>query len=241
MKLDVYIIEGHTVDIRPASPKRPWMDATSRQFAYRCLPLNIANCFGWEIYCPEGFMTAWRGGDALDDLIVIHDNHSTVFAGSHFGHGVLTFTIPCLFKTDPDISLMVQGPINTPKDGIQALAGVVETDWAPYTFTMNWKFTRPGYVRFEKGEPFCHIFPVSCSDIENVEPKIKSFDTDPKLKEEYTQWSLSRKSFIEKLYTPGSEEQEKGWQKNYFRGQTPSGCPVHGINHRTKLKLKEFS
>ena len=39
---------------------------------------------------------------------------------------------------------MVQGPINRPKDGIAALPGIIETDWSPYSFTMNWMFTRPG-------------------------------------------------------------------------------------------------
>ena len=64
---------------------------------------------------------------------------------------------------------MVQGPINRPKDGIAALSGIIETDWSPYSFTMNWMFTRPGTpVRFEKGEPYCHIFPVSCGALERL-------------------------------------------------------------------------
>ena len=33
---------------------------------------------------------------------------------------------------------------------LQPLAGVVETDWLPFPFTMNWLFTQPGRVRFEK-------------------------------------------------------------------------------------------
>ena len=37
---------------------------------------------------------------------------------------------------------MVTGPFNQPKDAIQPLTAIVETDWAPFTFTMNWKFTR---------------------------------------------------------------------------------------------------
>ena len=68
----------------------------------------------------------------------------------------------------------MQGPINRPKDGIAALSGIIETDWSPYSFTMNWIFTRPDTpVRFEKGEPYCYIFPVSCGALEGLESNLK--------------------------------------------------------------------
>ena len=76
---------------------------------------------------------------------------------SHFGNGTITFSFPYLFRTPPGWSMLTMGSPNHVKDGIQALAGVVETDWLPFPFTMNWLFTRPGKVRFEKGEPFCFI------------------------------------------------------------------------------------
>ena len=46
MKLIAHVIDGHDVDIRPAPVERDWMDATNQRFAYRCLPLNIANAYG---------------------------------------------------------------------------------------------------------------------------------------------------------------------------------------------------
>jgi hypothetical protein len=49
MKLIAYLIDGQTIEIRPASARREWMDQTIDSFAYRCLPLNIANAHGWEI------------------------------------------------------------------------------------------------------------------------------------------------------------------------------------------------
>src|SRR5271165_1161304 len=47
-----YLHEGWQPLIRPAEPTRAWMDATPEAFAYRCLPLNIANAHGWEILPP---------------------------------------------------------------------------------------------------------------------------------------------------------------------------------------------
>jgi hypothetical protein len=80
---------------------------------------------------------------------------------------------------------MVQGPINRPKDGIAAFAGIIETDWAPYSFTMKWIFTQPGIsVRFEKGEPYCHIFPVQLGALETIQPELRLLSENPELKRE---------------------------------------------------------
>ena len=49
MDLICYLHDGWDPDIRPAEPRRDWMDETPEAFAYRCLPLNIANAHGWEI------------------------------------------------------------------------------------------------------------------------------------------------------------------------------------------------
>ncbi|WP_042832409.1 DUF6065 family protein, partial [Xanthomonas citri] len=47
MKLIAHVLDGHTLDIRPAPHERAWMDATEQRYAYRCLPLAIANAHGW--------------------------------------------------------------------------------------------------------------------------------------------------------------------------------------------------
>jgi len=141
-QLTAYIIDGHDVRIRPAPVERQWMDDSDRRFAYRCLPLNIANAHGWELLCTTAFSAIWDGGKSLDSVHVTVGPDATPSAISHFGSGILTFHVPCLFRTDPGIDLYATGPVNRPKDGIAALSGIIETDWSPYTFTMNWLFTR---------------------------------------------------------------------------------------------------
>ena len=116
MKLIAYVSDGHQLDVRPAPLERAWMNATDQRFAYRCLPLNIANAHGWEILCPSGFVAAWNGGKGKDAIEMFPDAGTTAPAVSHFGHGVLTFHVPCLFRTEEGFDLMVQGPINRPKD-----------------------------------------------------------------------------------------------------------------------------
>jgi hypothetical protein len=241
-KLIAYVIDGHTVDIRPAPMERAWMDATDQRFAYRCLPLNIANAHGWEILAPSGFSAYWDGRASKEAVHITPDPDATSPATSHFGHGVLTFHVPCLFRTEPGVDLIATGPLNRPKDGLAPLTGIIETDWAPYTFTMNWVFTRAQLVvRFERGEPFCHIFPVGRGLLEHIEPETRRLSEAPEIEREHKLWSESRDSFNADLRVAGSQAAQERWQKMYFRGLGPSGEPTSAEGHRSRIRLKPFA
>src|SRR5690349_11168623 len=139
MKLEAFVVDGKTIDLRPAPATRDWMDATNNSYAYRCLPLNIANAHGWEILCPAAFSAEWSGERELSALTVAVEDAKDGDeppAISHFGHGILTFRLQAIFRTEPGYDLMVQGPNNQPKDAISPLSGIIETDWSPYSFTM---------------------------------------------------------------------------------------------------------
>jgi len=242
MRLICYPVSGPAPKIIPAGPERGWMDATPGGYAYRCLPLNIANSHGWLILNPAAFVAQWDGTDAKDSVKIqaITGDATPLSASSHFGSGVLTITVPALFRTEPGYDLMVTGPINMPKDGIAALTGIVETDWSPSTFTMNWKFTRPHHVaRFDRDEPICMIFPIPRGLVEQTEPEIRSIDTAPEVKQAYEQWAESRRNFNAELMVPGSPAQKQKWQKDYFQGAPGFGnVPA---DHRTKIRPRNFS
>src|SRR5215469_5139020 len=139
------------------------MDRSPESFAYRCLPLNIANAHGWELLSPCGFEAEWNGGPAVQDVVVRPDPGTALRDAptALFGQGVITFHVDGLFRTPEGFNLWVGGPPNAMKDGLSPLGGVIETDWSPFSFTMNWRFTRPRHVvRFEENEPFCFLFPV---------------------------------------------------------------------------------
>lgn len=240
MQLTAYVLDGYELDIRPAPTERDWMNESPERFAYRCLPLNIANAYGWQIHNGWGFEAQWSGGAGQEKLIVTPDKGNAAPAISHFGGGALTFHVPCLFRTEPGYDLMVQGPTNAPKDAIAPLTGVVETDWAPYTFTMNWLFTRTDEkIRFERGEPFCHIFPVKRGEIERFEPQHRKLTENPDLQREMHVWKESRGALIEALKEPGASARES-WQKLYFKGLDPQGNPVKDAEHQTRLRVKTF-
>ena len=239
MKLTAYVLDGHTLDIRPAPRERDWMDATDQHYAYRCLPLAIANSHGWELLCQTGFMAEWTGGNGLDDVRVYADPGTHAPAISHFGYGVLTFHVPCLFRTGDGIGLMVGGPLNRPKDGIAGLTGIVETDWSPYTFTMNWRFTRPGRVRFQAGEPFCHLMPLQRDLVEDCQAEWRPISENAELDRLHRAWMESRGQFLADLNDPASKASRERWQRGYFRGVTGDRATPEP-DHRTKLRLPGF-
>lgn len=243
MELICYVRPDWEPLIRPASLKRDWMDATVDSYAYRCLPLNIANSHGWEILSPCGFAARWDGGPAASCLEIRLDPGTTdVFIPvSLFGSGVLTFHVEGLFRTEPGWNLWVGGPPNLPKDGIAPLNGVIETDWSPYTFTMNWKVTRLGeWVRFDKGEPFCFIMPIQRGVLDTVRPTIKPMSDDPDLEARFEQWMASRLAFHQQMDRARPVAEADTWQKAYYRGDNPDGS-AGAEDHQTKLRLCPFT
>jgi Family of unknown function (DUF6065)/Cupin-like domain len=241
MDLTCYVYPGWKPWIRPASSRRDWMDGSPESFAYRCLPLNIANAHGWEVLSPCGFSAEWNGGPEVDDVVVRLDGPAEPFAPvALFGQGVLTFHVQGLFRTPPGIDLWVGGPPNAGKDAIAPLGGVVETDWSPFTFTMNWRFTRPGQaVRFEAGEPFCLIFPLQRGLAESVRPRIADISEEPELKRQFEAWSASRDAFQARMASDPPAAPADKWQKFYYRGVDAEGAPGPS-DHRSKLRLAEF-
>jgi hypothetical protein len=218
------------VPIKPARRDRKWMDDTHQKFAYRCLPMVIANQFGWEILSRHQVRATWSGGSQKEDMTVeVLRGDGPSLWSSHFGSGVLTYSIPYLFRTPKDWNLMVRGPTNDPKDGIVGLDGVVETDWAHETFTMNWKFTRACTVEFDIGDPVCLIHPVQRGLLEMFEPEIRSLADDAELRQKYSDWSSGRGRFNEGLAKMEEPYVERGWEKDYFRK-----------SHQTKIDAPAF-
>ena len=69
------------------------MDAATQRHPYRCLPLVIANQCGWVLRNPTGFRAYWYGGPSRTDMELRFDSPENRIV-SHFGSGVVTFTIP---------------------------------------------------------------------------------------------------------------------------------------------------
>ena len=224
----------------PGRPTRAWMSATPNRFAYRCLPMVIANQWGWMIESRHRVEAVWDGSQQPEGLVVTSDGApKSIAATSHFGSGVLTFHVGFLFRTPPGFNLHVRGPANWPKDGACALEGIVETDWVDSTFTMNWKLTRPNHtIVFEAGEPIAMISPVRRGQLEEFLAEIQPLSANQEMFDNHVAWSKSRESFNADLKESESAAKKAGWQKDYTRGRTITGEAAP--EHQTALELKEF-
>jgi hypothetical protein len=224
------------------------MNQTPDSYAYRCLPLSIANAHGWEVRCPVSCEAEWNGGSSTDDIqITFAEGGNTFFVESHFGSGILTFNVGVIITTCPGYDLWVSGPVNEFKDGIQALSAVIETYWMPAVFTMNWKFTRPNLkVSFEKGEPFCFFFPIEHGLLERFKPTFKKISENLDLENQYNFARCERRLLpvlkvlkdkeLNKLQEKDLKRlQFQGW---YMRGELPDGTEI--VDHKKHIQPKPF-
>jgi hypothetical protein len=242
MDLTCFLHPGWQPLIRPAPAKRDWMDGTPESFAYRCLPLDIANAHGWELLNPCAFDACWNGQTDTGAVTIRPQSEAPVAnaATSLFGQGIITFHVPGIFRTPPGWNLWIGGSPNQPKDGIYPLTGVVETDWSPFTFTMNWRFTRPNHwVHFDAGEPICFFFPVQRALLDDIKPVLAPIDAEPGLRDRFQDWSKGRDAFVLRMANAPPPAPADKWQKHYYRGVDMSE-KQQIEDHRTRLRLKPF-
>ena len=183
----------------------------------------------------------WNGGiHARDTTLTALDGYAQLpqSAVSHFAYGIVTFHLWYLFRTQHGWNLFATGSFNSVKDGIAPLAGVIETDWLPYPFTMNWQMTRPGTVRFDRDEPLCMVFPVPHGMLEAVEPEILDLGDDPELKAQTMAWKERRDESMQKFNARDAATLKEAWQRFYLVGKMPDGSlPARHLHKRNSTRL----
>jgi hypothetical protein len=70
------------------------MEQTTHSFANRCPPMHIANRAGWFVLNDRALRAIWLGGTGSDAVLVEQEGNPPYAAISHFGCGILTFTMP---------------------------------------------------------------------------------------------------------------------------------------------------
>lgn len=235
--------DGTGWELQWADLKREWMEKTSNKFAYRCLPLTIANQLGFWVLNPVGFTAKWLGAP---DVVEFRFDKAGDFWGrsitNHFKYGIVTWNTPFLFRTRPVGSrVLITGAPNRFKHNAHPLTGLIESDWMVMSFTMNWQIMRPHEeVRFERGEPIFQAIPLArnpCLDLERAKVVYRRLDDDPALAAEYRTWVESRAHF-HKLQVEGKVSQDD-WQKHYFRGVTLEGGAAP-TTHHVKIRFPEI-
>jgi hypothetical protein len=190
--------EGWQLRVSPA--RRHWMDQAPH--AYKCLPLVIANQWGWQILCPTDVVVTWDGTPDPSGVIVDVAPQYGPAIKSQFGLGIVTFSPPWLFRTPSGWDLYLKGPSNRWKDNCVPLEGVIETWWLNYTFTINWKLVQPGSVTFARGESLGQLVPVphtTFRDASALEAPIGLLE--PRAAQELLEWQERRRQLAGQTVT----------------------------------------
>jgi hypothetical protein len=226
-----YLFENQqNFEIVPLSGKRDWMTKTTQGYAYRCVPLTVANTYGWSVLNPYDFTAQWNGDDAIDSVSIKFKEDGYEYATSYFGSGILTIHPDFIVKTEKNISTFVRGVPNSIQHGIEPLDGIIETDWLPFTFTFNYKFTKPGIVSFKKGDPLFSFFPIERGFVEKFYIETQEITSDVELNADYEAYSKSRQDHLDK----NSNE----YQRYYANGKGPEK-EYEIVNHQKRTNVQK--
>jgi len=244
-----HLIPGANVEpsdhIRPCKAARDWMDKSPKKYVYRCIPLIAANTMGWELLNPIDADIVWNGGAMNTDVSVKQSVRDKFGPVSHFGVGMVTWYVPFIFKTSPDLGLIVTGPANHERDDVVPLDAFIRTDWLPFPFTMNWRITRPDHtVSFKAGEPISRVLPYPIALLNETELEIVELSSDQGFLDEVNQWGAARAQNVQKAeadiaaWLDGGEKPEGDgvWNSQYVRakGDKDAGFEPHQTVFRPK-------
>jgi len=224
--------------LEPATRRRQWMEQTQNKGATRCLPLTMANHAGWIVRCPVRFKATWNGKTEPAATTIEFPEQEKTYApqiSKYFGSGIITFSFPWLFRTSEPYGLWVHGPSNFWINDAAPLEGIVETNWAPYTFTMNWKLTKPRTsVWFRQGDPICMLTPFPLNMLDQVQTKFATLESDPDLQSAFMLWVQMRTAQNQRSSATGNQT----FALDYIRGVDAYGDKEN--RHRTQFKPNLF-
>ena len=217
--------------LRPSPPRRHWMDELPH--AYKCLPLVIANQWGWQILCPTDVIATWNGDPNPSGLQIDVAPEFAPAIKSQFGTGIVTFSPPWLFRTPPGWDLYLKGPSNRWKSNCIALDGVIETWWLNYTFTVNWKLVFPGTVRFSTGESIGQLIPVPHATFQDSTASEAPIGLlEPKAAKELTEWQVRRQQLAgQKVNVHQLYRKADGIEDHLTRVAVPAVVPIAPPDH----------
>jgi hypothetical protein len=227
------LLDGPAIfPVIPLTAKRSWMDKSRDKFAYKCIPLNIANQYGYAVLCPADFTIDWWGGDGETDVdfhVTSKEDYFRDHLHSYFGGGTFTIHLDFIIRTPEGFSTYIRGVPNETKRGLKPLDAIVETDWLSYTFTYNFLLTEPGSYQFKKGEPLFVFFPIERNTVENFKLVESHIKADRELLQDATDYHLKR---LDAISVP---LKKPVWQYFYRDGTKASGEKVKIKNHITNL------
>lgn len=170
--------------IQQSRIKRDWMDETYNKHAYQCLPMTVANVYGWEIQLEERLVVQWDGGNTPPVILEGETTTSGRTQAVSSIIGMISINMGWVINTEEGYNTWISGSPNYFVDGAAPLTATIPSYWWPDESQMNWKITKVGEpVVFEAGTPFCFFNIYDNSVLEDVEIMVSSLWDDMELVE----------------------------------------------------------
>jgi len=172
----------HTTEIKQSRIKRDWMDNTYNKHAYQCLPMTVANVYGWELNLEEDLIVQWDGGNTSPTILSGEKTSSGRVQAVSSIIGMISINMGWVINTDEGYSTWISGSPNYFLDGAVPLTATIPSFWWPDESQMNWKITKIGEpVIFRAGEPFCFFNIYDNRAMQDVKIQVKHLWEDAEL------------------------------------------------------------
>jgi len=219
------------------SPNRDWFNHIAFSM---CLPLTIANQYGFVVKAVHDMELFWDGTD--NPVQVTSEGfmnlNSVQTYLNNFNHGILSIENKFILKTPHDVNIMVTQPPNHYIDGIHFMTGIVEADNLRRSFTFNLKVTTPNKkIYIKKGDWLSGFIPVPRFYVENYElvKASKLFSEEVLLNEKSSADRLQMERDSHKSFGgDGGKINDSG--RRYFKGIHVNQKPYR--NHQKRIKDK---
>lgn len=125
-----------------------------------CLPLTIANQYGFVIKNDKRFVATWDEDKPM--IWRYYDEGKPILdVGNSPQPNAINIKLPFVLRTSPMMNLMVIPPINYELSaGLTALSAVIETDNLQFDFTINLIMREAGAYVIEAGQPIATLLPI---------------------------------------------------------------------------------
>ena len=142
IEVEAYKTGPTSLKLVPGEKARDWLP----KHAYKCLPVTVANEYGYDLVTEADIKVTWNGREAVQSLTA-----SGCGAKSHFGGGTFTLDIGLMFKTPEGFGTRLSPCPNSFNSTFVPMTAFVETDKLDYPFFLTVKMLLTGTALIPKG------------------------------------------------------------------------------------------
>jgi hypothetical protein len=202
----------------PASRYRRWWeeDTKTKNHAKFCLPMVMANSYGFYLLSPADISIKWSGKNEDNAEVATFNNSTHGVVDNHSAHGSFTIQAKFIPRTPSNVFTLIK-PLPNVKMPFTVLEGLMETWWLVADFGIVCLVNEPGEFHIPKGSPIAQMVFIGSQD-HNYELQIAGNMEDLKYRDEFV---TKRNAYTEK-------------QLDYFRGN-------HAEGTKESLHYKKFN